>query len=153
MGAYSLGFFFGPGRPRGLAGSVCPFERFAPGLGPGTPFRRGVSPGVTPVAGVESASGSEALSAEEGRGAGGSLDEAGEERSRFFSVVDGVDVVIAGLRSSGVLEKRCRRSGDSFNVRTRVLVGLIAPARLERPFVAAGMVCCGWCCGGRWRWR
>jgi len=72
--AYSLGFFFGPGRPRDL-GSVWPFVRLLPGFGPGTPFRRGVS--GAPVAGVEFAS--EPLSADDGR-TGSSEEEVGEDR-------------------------------------------------------------------------
>lgn len=76
---YSLGFFLGPGRPRDFAvESVCSFVLLLPGLGPGTPFRRGVSSGVAPVAGVELASASEPLSAEDGRTGGSSADEAGE---------------------------------------------------------------------------
>lgn len=82
--AYSLGFFLGPGRPRDLA-SVCPVVRLLPGFGPGMAFRRGVSAGVAPVAGVELAS-SEPLSAEEGRTVGSSPEEAGEERSLVSGV-------------------------------------------------------------------
>jgi hypothetical protein len=133
---YSLGFFLGPGRPLAFAGSVWPFARLLPGLGPGTPFRRGVSPGVAPVAGVEVASASDALSADEGRGTGTSEDEAGEECSLILS---SVGVGVAGFRSAGS-RKRCSKSGESFSVRTRELAGLAA-ARLERPFgVLAGMM-------------
>jgi hypothetical protein len=78
--AYSLGFFLGPGRPRDFAvGSVCSFVLLLPGLGPGTPFRRCASLGVAPVAGVELASASEPLSADDGRTVGSSADEVGEE--------------------------------------------------------------------------
>jgi hypothetical protein len=137
---YSLGFFLGPGRPLAFAGSVWPFARLLPGFGPGTPFRRGVSPGVAPVAGVEVASASEALSADDGRGTGTSEDEAGEECSGSL-ILSSVGMGVAGFRSAGS-KKRCSRSGDSFSVRTRELTGLAAAAaRLERPFgVPAGMM-------------
>lgn len=48
-------------------------------------FRRGVSAGVAPAAGVELAS-SEALSAEDGRTVGSSPEEAGEARSLVSGV-------------------------------------------------------------------
>jgi hypothetical protein len=76
----SLGFFLGPGRPRDFAvGSVFYFVLLLPGVGPGTPFRRCASLGVAPVAGVELASASEPLSADDGRTVGSSADEVGEE--------------------------------------------------------------------------
>lgn len=110
---YVLGFFLGPGLPRARpAASVCPFVRLLPGLGPGTPFRRGVSPGVAPLAGVEVASASEALSAEDGRTTGTSVDEAGEERSAPLSATASL-----GVLCSGVSEAISRRTlGDIFSL-------------------------------------
>lgn len=151
VSTYSLGFFLGPGRPLAFAGSVCPFARLLPGLGPGTPFRRGVSPGVSPgvapAAGVEAASASEALSADDGRGIGTSEDEAGED----CSILSSVGMGVAGFRSAGS-RKRCKRSGDSFSVSMREVAGLAEA--LERPFgVPAGMMMVVWWCGGRIGWK
>lgn len=139
---YSRGFFFGPGLPLARAlGSVWPFARLLPGLGPGTPFRREVSPGVAaPVAGVEVASALESLSAEGGRTAGTSVDEAGEERSLALSAWDEFEV----LRSGPLSAKVWRTSGASLNLTTRLLEAFLAPpALLERPLLvdaAAGIV-------------
>lgn len=116
-----------------------------PGLGPGIPFRRGVSPGVAPVAGVEFASAFDSASAEDGRAAGASVEEAGEDCSVGLSGLDvgsGVWVLVSG--ESGVSSMNCRRaSGASLRV-TRSVVGafFVAPARLERPLGVepAGMV-------------
>lgn len=101
------------------------------------------------MAGVEAASASEALSAEEGRASGGSAaEEAGDERSLgvFFSVGGGIAGL--GLRSAGSFEKRLSSLGDSLRVRTREVgatTALEVEAR-ERPFgVPAGMV---WRCFG-----
>lgn len=119
-----------------------------PGLGPGTPFRRGVSPGVAPAAGVEAASASEALSAEEGRTAGRSAaDEAGEERSAalisgglFWLVLD----LLLGLPPTMAR----RDSGGSFRttIKESLAEFLEPPVRPARPLVdvevAAGMVGC-----------
>lgn len=137
---YSRGFFFGPGLPLARApGSVCPFARLLPGLGPGTPFRRGVSPGVAPVAGVEAASALESLSAEEGRTAGASVEESGEERSLALSF----GAEFEALRSEALSPKACSASGASFSVTTKLLEAFLAgPALLARPPVeelAAGM--------------
>src|SRR5450755_4325224 len=69
-GTYNLGFFFGPGLPRGLGRASVPWPRprFCPGFGPGIPFLfvTSVGAGVGAAgggAGVEL--GSEALSPEE----------------------------------------------------------------------------------------
>ena len=125
---YSRGFFLGPGLPLARAlGSVCPFARLLPGLGPGTPFRRGVSAGVAPAAGVEFASALESLSAEEGRTAGTSLDEAGEKRSTPLAGGDRCE----GFRSVALSMTDSSMSGDSFRVTTRELGGFLEP--LERP--------------------
>lgn len=132
----SLGFFLGPGRPRDFAvGSVCSFVLLLPGLGPGTPFRRGVSPAVAPVAGVERASASEPLSAEDGRTGGSSADEAGDELSLvlMLGVLFWLSLILG-------LANCWRVSPDSFRTTIKELDEFLAPAR-ERPFgVAAGMV-------------
>lgn len=133
--AYSLGFFLGPGRPRDFAvGSVCSFVLLLPGLGPGTPFRRGVSSAVAPVAGVEMASASEPLSAEDGRTVGSSADEAGEELSLDLMLGVLFWLLILGLANCW------RLSPDSLRITIKELEEFLAPAR-ERPFgVAAGMM-------------
>ena len=131
--AYSLGFFLGPGRPRDFAvGSVCSFVLLFPGLGPGTPFRRCASLAVAPVAGVELASASEPLSAEDGRTVGSSADEAGEELS--------LDLVLGVLFWLLLGLANCwRASPDSLRTTIKELGEFLAPR--ERPFgVAAGMM-------------
>jgi hypothetical protein len=114
-----------------------------PGLGPGIPFRRGVSPGVAPVAGVEFASAFDSASAEDGRAAGASVEEAGEDCSVALSGLDvGSGVFVSG--DSGVSSMNCRKaSGASFRVTSSVVGAFFAaPARLERPLGVepAGMV-------------
>lgn len=117
--------------------------RLVPGLGPGIPFRRGVSPGVAPVAGVEFPSAFDSASAEDGRAAGASVEEAGEDCSVGLSGLDvGSGVLVSG--DSGISSKNCRKAlGASLRV-TRSDVGafLAAAARLERPLGVepAGMV-------------
>ena len=135
---YRRGFFFGPGRPRArAAGSAWPLARLLPGLGPGTPFRRGVSPGVAPVAGVEVASRSEPLSADEGRTGAVPADEAGEERSWVFARRVGLD----GLRSGPSAANCWRTAGGSFKVIINEPADLDPAARLARPAVeAAGIM-------------
>jgi hypothetical protein len=142
--AYRRAFFLGPGRPRTRAtGSVWPLVRLVPGLGPGIPFRRGVSPGVAPVAGVEFASAFDSASAEDGRAAGASVEEAGEDCSVALSGLDvGSGVLVSG--ESGVSSINCRKAlGASLRVTSSVVGAFFAaPARLERPLGVepAGMV-------------
>lgn len=92
---YRRAFFFGPGRPRTRAtGSDDPLPRLLPGLGPGIPFRRGVSPGVTPVAGVEVTSALDSTSAD-GRATGASTEEAGEDCSALSGRDEGSGVLVS----------------------------------------------------------
>ena len=94
-----------------------------------------MSPGVAPVAGVEIASASEPLSAEDGRAAVTSVDEAGEERSFALSTLSLV-VARVGLRSAASVVNRRSTSDDSLRVTTRELVAFLeALARLARPLV------------------
>lgn len=99
-----------------------------------------MSPCVAPVAGVEVGSALESLSAEEGRAAGTSADEAGEERSFGLSVWDEFETLRSGL----LFPKVRSTAGDSFNLTTRLLEAFLAPAALlARPLLvepAAGMV-------------
>lgn len=84
------------------------------------------------MAGVEVASALESLSAEEGRTAGTSADEAGEDRSLALSAWDEFEVVPLGPLST----KFWRASGTTFNLTTRLLEALLAPAvLLERPLL------------------
>lgn len=73
------------------------------------------------------ASALESLSAEEGRMAGTSLDEAGERRSTPLAGGDRCE----GFRSVELSMTDCSMSGDSFRVTTRELGGFFEP--LERP--------------------
>lgn len=93
--------------------------------------------GVAPAAGVEFASALESLSAEEGRTAGTSVDEAGEERSRPLPGGKRFE----GFRSVALSMKDCSMSGDSLRVTIRELGVFLEP--LERPLgvePAAGMM-------------
>lgn len=96
-----------------------------------------MSPAVAPVAGVEVASASEPLSAEEGRTAGTPADEAGEERSCALSRMAGKDA----LRSAASPVNCWRMFGGNFRVTISELAGLEPAARLARPAVdePAGM--------------
>lgn len=91
------------------------------------------------MAGVEGASALESLSAEEGRTAGTSVEESGEECSLALSFWAEIEV----LRSEELSTKDCSASGASFSVTTRLLEVFLAPAALlARPPVeelAAGM--------------
>lgn len=100
------------------------------------------------MAGVEVASASEALSAEEGRATGTSVDEAGDERSLIIFSVAGIVGFCSGKSES--LRKRCRRSGDNFNVTRSELADLEPVARLERPFVVPAGIVKGWLRVFRW---
>lgn len=91
---HNLGFFFGPGFPRGLGSPSGPrgAALFVPGFGPGTPFllvaSAGVgkllAPGVPPGAGVELLS--ETLPADEAEATGGFGVEADEGDDFDFDV-------------------------------------------------------------------
>lgn len=102
-----------------------------------------MSPGVAPVAGVEFASAFDSASAEEGRAAGASVEEAGEDCSVALSGLDvGSGVLVSG--ESGVSSINCRKAlGASLRVTSSVVGAFFAaPARLERPLGVepAGMV-------------
>lgn len=135
---YSLGFFFGPGFPLGLGvvSLIWFTPRLAPGLGPGTPLRRGVSAAEVPAAGVDAAS--DALS-DGGIGAS-TEDDAGEEGSFSLtgeSALDSSSLMILFFLSftsgGGGLAKRLNKSGESLRTTTPFEEG---PDRLERPLVA-----------------
>ena len=96
-----------------------------------------MSPGVAPAAGVEAASASDPLSAEEGRTAAASAFDAGEECSAPLSRL------ALGVWSEASPRTWCSASGESFKVTTKELgVSLEVLARLERPLVepAGGMM-------------
>lgn len=86
-----------------------------------------MSAGVAPVAGVEFPSALESFSAEEGRTAGVSVDEAGEECSTPLPGEDGFAV----LRSGVLPMKDCSTSGDSLRVTIKELDVVLEP--FERP--------------------
>jgi hypothetical protein len=95
------------------------------------------------VAGVEFASAFDSASADDGRAAGASVEEAGEDCSVGLSGLDvGSGVLVSG--DSGISSKNCRNAlGASLRVTTSVVGAfLAAPARLERPLGVepAGMV-------------
>ena len=104
---------------------------------------RGVSPGVAPVAGVEFASAFESASAEDGRAAGASVEEAGEDCSVALSRL-GVGSGVLVSEESGVSSMNRRKAlGASLRVTSSVVGAFFAaPARLERPLEVepAGMV-------------
>ena len=115
-----------------------------PGLGPGTPLRRGVSAAEVPAAGVDAAS--EALSTDEG-GRGSSADEEAGDEGSWILTGESVLLTLPRLLflsfpSGGGVTNWLSRSVDS--LRTTIL--LEGPDRLERPFavelaeLAAGMV-------------
>jgi hypothetical protein len=123
LDSYSLGFFLGPGLPRGLgkASPIWARVRLLPGFGPGMPFLRVPSVGT---AGVEAAS--DPLSTEDAGGTGSAVEEEAE----------GDELPLGGsfLPLTGVLEKRLRRPGESL----RMMIRLERSALLDRPFEGDG---------------
>lgn len=123
-GTYSLGFFLGPGFPRGL-GSTSPTwcsPLLLPGFGPGTPLRRDAS---FMVAGVVEPT-SDALSAEEAGSAGSAVDTGDDallSLTPLFSL------------SSKEPGNRPKRPEDSLRM-TVLLLGF--SDRLIRPLVEVG---------------
>lgn len=96
-----------------------------PGLGPGNPFRRGVSADAAP-AGVEAAS--EALS--DGGTGGSATEEDAGEPSFSLTGEEVVVLLLFVLALTGVegLGNRLKRSGDSFRT-TMALELAVRPAR------------------------